>query len=80
MLVPRGLIFATETYIPLDAVTKRAGTTVFINVPRLVVGKMPWDAPPARADRREKEGPPARAVERLYRSRGPSEHEAGGRE
>ncbi len=80
MLVPRGLIFATETYIPLDAVTKRAGTTVFVNVPRLVVGKMPWDMPPARAERRAKEGPPAQAVEKLYRSRAPSEHEAGGRE
>ena len=75
MLVPRGLIFGKETYIPLDAVTKRAGTSVFINVPQLVVGKMPWDAPPARADRRAMEGPPARDVEKLYRSRAPSEHE-----
>jgi hypothetical protein len=79
MLVPRGMVFGTETYIPLDAVTKRTGTTVFINVPRLVVGKMPWHTPPARADRREKEGPPARAVEKLYRSRALSEHEARGR-
>ena len=55
--------------------TKRAGTSVFINVPQLVVGKMPWDAPPARADRRAMEGPPARDVEKLYRSRAPSEHE-----
>ncbi len=76
MVVPRGLIVETDTYIPLDAVTKRAGTTVFINVPRIVVGKMPWNAPPARADRRKKEGPPAGAAEKLYRSRAPSEHEA----
>jgi nicotinamidase-related amidase len=79
MLVPRGIIFETETYIPLDAVIRRAGATVFVNVPRLVVGKMPWHSPPTRADRLAKEGPPARDVDRLYRSRGPSEHEARGR-
>jgi nicotinamidase-related amidase len=79
LLVPGGLLAGSDTYVPLDAVTKRAGTTVFVNVPRLVVGKMPWDAPPARADRREKEGRPARAVEKLYRSRAPSEHDARGR-
>ncbi|MEJ7759324.1 MAG: cysteine hydrolase [Gemmatimonadaceae bacterium] len=64
MLVPRGIIFETDTYIPLDAVTKRAGNVVFINVPRLVVGKMPWDRPPATAERRQMHGPPASAVEK----------------
>ena len=73
MIVSRGRIFRKKTYIPLDSVTKRAGNTVFINVPRLVVAKMPWNAPPTRADRAEKEGPPARTVKKLYGSRAPSE-------
>ncbi|MBW3555208.1 MAG: cysteine hydrolase, partial [Gemmatimonadetes bacterium] len=72
LLVPRGKIFKTDTYIPMDAVVKRAGTEVFINVPKLVVGKMPWTEPPTTAVRREKQGPPAAAVERLYGSRSPS--------
>ncbi len=38
----RGLIFKTDTYIPMDAVAKRIGTDVFINIPKLVVGTMPW--------------------------------------
>lgn len=75
MLVPRGLIFERDTYIPLDAVVKRAGTDVFINVPRLVVGAMPWDKPPTRDERQAKYGPRAEEVENLYRSRKPSIHE-----
>ena len=74
MVVPRGMIFETDTYIPLDAVTKRAGNVVFVNVPRIVVGKMPWDRPPSRADRAQMHGPPAREVEKLYHSRSPSAH------
>ncbi|MEJ7672880.1 MAG: hypothetical protein WKF59_09245 [Chitinophagaceae bacterium] len=35
LLVPSGLIFKTDTYIPLDAVVKRIGTDVFINIPKL---------------------------------------------
>jgi nicotinamidase-related amidase len=76
MRVPRGLIFEKETYIPLDAVVRRAGDTVFINIPKLVVGKMPWGEPPSRAERREKNGPAAANVERLYGSRSPSGAEA----
>ena len=75
MLVPRGLIFERDTYIPLDAVVKRAGTEVFINVPRLIVGKMPWSEPPSRTDRQAKYGPCAEEVGNLYRSRSPSIHE-----
>jgi ureidoacrylate peracid hydrolase len=78
MLVPRGMIFETDTYIPQDAVVKRAGKEVFINVPKLVVGKMPWGEPPTRAEQQAKRGPPARDVARLYRSRSPSIHEAPG--
>jgi len=75
MLVPRGLIFEKDTYVPLEAVVKRAGTDAFINVPKLVVGKMPWGEPPKRSAQREKYGPPARDVENLYGSRSPSAHE-----
>jgi ureidoacrylate peracid hydrolase len=75
VLVPRGLVFEKDTYIPLDAVVRRAGTDLFINVPKLVVGKMPWSEPPSRAARAEKRGPAARRVERLYGSRSPSRQE-----
>ncbi len=34
---------------PLDAVVKRAGSEMFINVPKLLVGQMPWSEPPSRA-------------------------------
>ncbi|MDP9068441.1 MAG: cysteine hydrolase [Actinomycetota bacterium] len=72
LVVPRGLIFEKDTFIPLDAVVKRAGTKVFINIPKLIVGKMPWEAPPSRQDRTTKLGPPAQQVDRLYGSRSPS--------
>ena len=75
LLVPRGMIFEKDTYIPLEAVVRRSGKDVFINVPKLVVGSMPWSEPPTRQDRREKQGPPATQVEKLYRSRSPSIHE-----
>jgi nicotinamidase-related amidase len=75
LVVPRGLIFERETFIPLDAVVKRASTTVFINVPKLVFGKMPWDAQPLQADTQDKLGPRAEAVDNLYGSRSPSRWE-----
>ncbi|RUL87929.1 cysteine hydrolase [Tautonia sociabilis] len=77
LVVPRGLIFPKETYIPLDAVVRRAGRDVFINVPRIVVGQMPWGEPPRRDDRRAKQGPRAAEVEKLYGSRSPSIQEGG---
>lgn len=69
LLVPRGLIFKTDTYIPLDAVTKRSGNDVFVNVPKLVVASMPWKDAPTKEDRAAKQGPPAGKVDKLYRSR-----------
>ena len=72
LLVPRGMIFKTDTYIPLDAITKRAGTDVFINVPKLFVAEMPWGEPPSRTDRQAKHGPRAAEVNKLYGSRSPS--------
>lgn len=72
LVVPRGLVFAKDTYIPLDAVVKRAGTTVFINVPKLVVEHMPWDEPPSAEGQRAKRGPRRSDVPQLYGSRSPS--------
>ena len=74
MVVPRGMIFSSDTYIPLDAVVRRAGDQVFVNVPKLVVGEMPWDKPPTKIERKEKYGPPAAQVKKLYGSRSPSAH------
>lgn len=67
-LVPRGLIFKTDTYIPLDAVSKRIDNQVYINIPKLVVGAMPWGEIPTKSDRMEKEGPKASDVTNLYRN------------
>jgi len=72
LLVPRGLIFKTDIHIPLDAVVKRSGTDVFINIPKLVIATMPWGEPPSRTDRRTKLGPRAKEVGKLYGSRSPS--------
>ncbi|MDP9380062.1 MAG: cysteine hydrolase [Chloroflexota bacterium] len=75
MLVPRGLILKQDTYIPLDAVVRRTGTEVFINVPKLIVGEMPWTESPSRSNRQAKLGPRGQDVEKLYGSRSPSTHE-----
>lgn len=72
LLVPRGMIFSTDTYIPLDAVVRRSGTNVYINVPKLVVGSMPWSEPPSRTETRLKSGPPSGDVDKLYGSISPS--------
>lgn len=72
LLVPRGLIFKTDTYVPLDAITKRAGTDVFVNIPKLFVGEMPWGEPPSRTGRRAKLGPRSTEVDKLYGSHSPS--------
>ncbi|MCA1709624.1 MAG: isochorismatase family protein, partial [Actinobacteria bacterium] len=72
LLVPRGLIFEKDTFIPLDAVVKKAGDRVFINIPKLIVGKMPWSEPPSIAEYVEKLGPLRDQVEQLYGSRSPS--------
>lgn len=74
MLVPRGMIFEKDTYIPLETVVKRTGTDVFINMPKLVVGKMPWNEPTKRSEQREKYGQPAHEIDNLYGSRSPSIH------
>ena len=71
ILVPMGLIFKTDTYIPLDAVLKISGTDVIINVPKMVADKMPWTEPPSKAGLKEKQGQPAAQVNKLYNSYAP---------
>lgn len=74
VLVPRG-VFSRDTYIPLDAVVKVSDGQVFVNIPKLVVGDMPWDEPPTAASHRDKLGPPFNQVGALYGSRSPSRDE-----
>ncbi|MDQ3096139.1 MAG: isochorismatase family protein [Actinomycetota bacterium] len=72
MVVPRGLVFETDTFIPLDAVTHRAEDRVYINVPKLVIAKLPWRERPTAQALLAKQGPPADQVGKLYRSHSPS--------
>ena len=77
VVVPRGIVFERQTFIPLDAVVKVGDGEVFVNVPRLFVAKMPWDKPPTGAGRQEKLGPPRHEVTHLFGSRSPSAAGAG---
>jgi len=72
LMVPMGMIFKDDTYIPLDAVIKRTATDVFINVPKMVAGKMPWSEPPTSNVVKEKQGQPAAQVDKLYQSFAPT--------
>ena len=78
MVVPRGLVFERETFIPLDAIVKVAEGKVYVNVPRLFVAKMPWDEPPTAAAVQRKLGPRLDEVDALYGSRSPSLRRADG--
>lgn len=69
--VARGLL-EKDTFIPLDAVTHRAGDRVYVNVPKLIIGKMPWGETPTAAGTRAKHGPAADSVDALYRSHAPT--------
>jgi ureidoacrylate peracid hydrolase len=71
LLVPRGIL-SNDVYIPLDAVTKAAPGSVFVNAPRILLGKLPWTEPPTAGQRREQLGPHSDTVEHLYGSRSPS--------
>lgn len=70
--VPRGVIFKTDTYVPLDTIVKRSGTDVFINIPKMVVGEMGWEEKPSRKNHKEKLGPRDSDVKELYHSQSPS--------
>lgn len=79
-VVPRGLIFTEDLFIPFDAVTRRVGTQVYVNVPKLVISAMPWKKPPRRRDRAAKEGPPSKQIAQLYASRSATAHQPAGSE
>lgn len=72
ILVPRGLIFKTDTYIPIDAITKIREGKIYLNIPRIVIGEMPWQEPLSRADWKAKQGPLQEEVKQLYGSYSPS--------
>lgn len=72
VVVQRGVIFEKELFVPLDAVTRRAGTSTFVNVPKLVVAKLPWDQRPTAEGTKSKFGPPAAEVGALYRTHAPT--------
>lgn len=72
MLIKKGIIFTNDIYIPMDTVVKKTGSKVIINVPKLVVGKMPWSAAPTREMREDKQGEAADSVSKLYRSQSPT--------
>jgi len=72
VVVQRGVIFEKELFIPMDAVTHRAGTSTFVNVPKLVVAKLPWDQRPTAEATKSKCGPAAAEIGALYRTHGPT--------
>ena len=72
MVVGKGQIFGKELYIPVDAVTHRTGESVFVNVPKLVVGKLPWYQRPTVQRHDAKVGRAADEVGALYRSFAPT--------
>ncbi len=72
LVVRRGKVLNREIYVPLDAVTRRIGERVYINVPKLVVGKLGWEEAPTAATTRQKHGPAAPDRSALYRSCGPT--------
>lgn len=72
VLVKRGTVFAKDIHIPVDAIVRRVEGRVYINVPKLVVGKLPWGDPPSDAAARDKLGAPLAQVGRLYGSFSPT--------
>lgn len=71
-VVPRGVVVDKDTFIPLDAVSHRAEDRVYINVPKLVIGKLRWTERPTAEAARAKLSDPAAQVAALYRSYTPT--------
>jgi ureidoacrylate peracid hydrolase len=72
LVVSKGMIFEKELFVPLHAVVRRVGTCAYVNVPKMAVGKMPWDTAPTAEAQREKYGPPMASVQQLYGSTSPT--------
>ena len=70
--------FKSRIYVPLDATVKQVEGNVVVNVPRIIVRKMPWKQPPQRATQEVKYGPAPEAVTNLYGTIAPSVHQAPG--
>lgn len=66
--------FHSRIYVPIDATVKRIEGNVVINVPRIIVRKMPWKQPPTCTAQEMKHGPRPEQVANLYRSVAPSVH------
>lgn len=67
-----GGLLAKTVYVPLDAVVRRMGPHVFINVPKSMVGHLGWEAAPTRSGQSAKLGPAAADVKMPFRSHGPT--------
>lgn len=73
MTVSTGVLgIGGKLHIPLEAVVQRSANQVFVNIPKLVAGKMPWHDPPSAQAYREKMGPAERSAAPIYGSTGPS--------
>lgn len=79
LVVARGMLGSSNTFIPLDAVVHRAEDRVYVNVPKLVIGMLPWDEAPTADAARAKLGPEAAQVGALYRSHAPTGTPSTGR-
>ncbi|SER76776.1 Nicotinamidase-related amidase [Lentzea xinjiangensis] len=73
LVVQRGAILDRQLYVPLDAVTHRTGNAAFVNIPKLVVSKLPWDERPTAEATAAKIGSPASKVDSLYRTHAPTD-------
>ena len=67
--------YKSRIYVPIDAAVKRVEGNVVINVPRIVVRKMPWRQPPARTVQEMKYGPAPEQIANLYGTAAPSLHQ-----
>lgn len=80
MTVSGGLLsLGGKLHIPLETVVQRAGSEIFINIPKLVAAKMPWQEPPTSQAQREKHGPSLDSVSMLYGSVSPTGDAGSGR-
>jgi hypothetical protein len=65
-----------DKFIAIDVISKRVGTEVFVNVPKLVVDNMPWSEPPTRIQQSEKQGPTEASSNKPFHSVRPSSDRA----
>lgn len=72
LIVQHGAILDRQLFVPLDAVTHHSGDAAFINIPKLVVSKLPWEERPTAEATTAKLGAPASEVGSLYRTHAPT--------